>query len=160
MPWGITWKILMAISIYLSIYLSLYHLFLPYLQYWHLFRLTRMMLHCWFLRHGRYWIFCWILRRKNPCKKYAHLLAWWIQFDINFQIFRYYFFLHAIEFNYYFQYQSRLYVHYKCSMFSPCILRRHVLRNGIRMLCLRIPGTALCHRQILEQAKHNHHKYS
>lgn len=35
-------------------------------QYWHRFRLTRRMLHCWFLVQGRYWIFCWIDRRKKP----------------------------------------------------------------------------------------------
>ena len=35
-------------------------------QYWQRLRLTRMMLHCWFLRQGRYWIFCWMERRKKP----------------------------------------------------------------------------------------------
>ncbi len=38
------------------------------LQYWHLLRLIRNMEHCWFFVHGLYWIFCWMLRRKNPCK--------------------------------------------------------------------------------------------
>lgn len=36
-------------------------------QYWQRLRLMRKMLHCWFLVHGRYWIFCWIDRLKNPC---------------------------------------------------------------------------------------------
>lgn len=36
-------------------------------QYWHRLRLMRRMEHCWFLVHGRYWIFCWMLRRKKPC---------------------------------------------------------------------------------------------
>jgi hypothetical protein len=35
-------------------------------QYWHRFRLTLWIAHCWFFVHGRYWIFCWIDRRKNP----------------------------------------------------------------------------------------------
>lgn len=35
-------------------------------QYWHRLRLMRRMEHCWFLVHGRYWIFCWILLRKKP----------------------------------------------------------------------------------------------
>lgn len=35
-------------------------------QYWQRLRLMRRMLHCWFLVHGRYWIFCWMERRKNP----------------------------------------------------------------------------------------------
>jgi len=37
-------------------------------QYWQRFLLIRRMLHCWFLVHGRYWIFCWMLRRKKPCE--------------------------------------------------------------------------------------------
>lgn len=36
------------------------------LQYWHRLRLILSIEHCWFLVHGLYWIFCWILRRKNP----------------------------------------------------------------------------------------------
>merc|ERR1719370_136296 len=35
-------------------------------QYWHRFLFTLWMAHCWFFVHGRYWIFCWIDRRKNP----------------------------------------------------------------------------------------------
>jgi len=38
-------------------------------QYWQRLRLIRWMAHCWFLVHGRYWIFCWMLRRKNPCNE-------------------------------------------------------------------------------------------
>lgn len=38
-------------------------------QYWQRLRLIRRILHCWFLVHGRYWIFCWIDLRKNPWKK-------------------------------------------------------------------------------------------
>ena len=36
------------------------------LQYWQRFLLILRMLHCWFLVQGRYWIFCWIERRKKP----------------------------------------------------------------------------------------------
>lgn len=36
-------------------------------QYWQRLRLIRNMEHCWFLVHGLYWIFCWMLRRKKPC---------------------------------------------------------------------------------------------
>lgn len=39
------------------------------LQYWHRFLLILRMLHCWFLVHGRYWIFCWMLRLKKPCNR-------------------------------------------------------------------------------------------
>ena len=39
------------------------------LQYWQRLRLMRRMLHCWFLVQGLYWIFCWMDRRKNPCKR-------------------------------------------------------------------------------------------
>lgn len=39
------------------------------LQYWHRFLLMRRIEHCWFLVQGRYWIFCWMLRRKNPWKE-------------------------------------------------------------------------------------------
>merc|ERR1719187_1951334 len=35
-------------------------------QYWHRFLFTLWIAHCWFFVHGRYWIFCWIDRRKNP----------------------------------------------------------------------------------------------
>lgn len=35
-------------------------------QYWQRLRLMRKMLHCWFFVHGRYWIFCWMDRLKNP----------------------------------------------------------------------------------------------
>lgn len=42
-------------------------------QYWHLFLLMRRMAHCWFLVQGRYWIFCWMERRKNPCGSQLHL---------------------------------------------------------------------------------------
>lgn len=38
-------------------------------QYWHRLRLTLWIKHCWFLVHGRYWIFCWIERRKKPCRE-------------------------------------------------------------------------------------------
>ena len=38
------------------------------LQYWQRLRLMRRMLHCWFLVQGRYWIFCWMERRKKPWK--------------------------------------------------------------------------------------------
>lgn len=41
-------------------------------QYWHRLRLMRRMEHCWFLVHGRYWIFCWMLRRKKPCNHRHH----------------------------------------------------------------------------------------
>ena len=44
------------------------------LQYWHLFLFTRMMLHCWFFKHGRYWIFCWILLRKKPYNKNRNII--------------------------------------------------------------------------------------
>lgn len=37
-------------------------------QYWQRLRLIRNMEHCWFFVHGRYWIFCWMERRKNPCE--------------------------------------------------------------------------------------------
>lgn len=37
-------------------------------QYWQRLRLTRWIIHCWFFVHGRYWIFCWMERRKKPCK--------------------------------------------------------------------------------------------
>lgn len=37
-------------------------------QYWQRLRFTRWIMHCWFLVHGRYWIFCWMERRKKPCK--------------------------------------------------------------------------------------------
>ena len=37
-------------------------------QYWQRLRFTRWIMHCWFLVHGRYWIFCWIERRKKPWK--------------------------------------------------------------------------------------------
>lgn len=37
-------------------------------QYWQRLRLTRWIMHCWFLVHGRYWIFCWMERRKKPWK--------------------------------------------------------------------------------------------
>jgi hypothetical protein len=39
------------------------------LQYWQRFLLTRWMAHCWFLVQGRYWIFCWMDRRKKPCEE-------------------------------------------------------------------------------------------
>lgn len=38
------------------------------LQYWQRLRLILRMAHCWFLVQGRYWIFCWIERRKKPWK--------------------------------------------------------------------------------------------
>lgn len=41
------------------------------LQYWHRFLLILRMLHCWFLLHGLYWIFCWMLRRKKPCEEHS-----------------------------------------------------------------------------------------
>jgi hypothetical protein len=36
-------------------------------QYWQRFLFIRRMEHCWFLVHGLYWIFCWMLRLKKPC---------------------------------------------------------------------------------------------
>jgi len=38
------------------------------LQYWQRFLLILRMEHCWFFVQGRYWIFCWMLRRKKPCE--------------------------------------------------------------------------------------------
>lgn len=34
---------------------------------WHRFRLILMMVQFSILRHFLYWMFCWMLRRKNPC---------------------------------------------------------------------------------------------
>ena len=50
-------------------------------QYWQRLRFTLMILHCWFLRHGRYWIFCWILLLKKPCWSARRKLYKFIDFS-------------------------------------------------------------------------------
>lgn len=41
-------------------------------QYWQRFRLILWIVHCWFLVHGRYCIFCWMDRRKKPYIRKQH----------------------------------------------------------------------------------------
>lgn len=45
-------------------------------QYWHRLRLTLWIIHCWFLVHGLYWIFCWMERRKKPCNEKEEKCQW------------------------------------------------------------------------------------
>lgn len=56
-------------------------------QYWQRLRFTRWIMHCWFFVHGRYWIFCWMDRRKNPWK--GEKVAFWEHLNLSSKSFSY-----------------------------------------------------------------------